>query len=62
MEDLEFLEKILLVNALPANGVDRAIEKAVKGEKYEAQVMLMKYKEKINGYENQISIEDRFAL
>lgn len=61
-DDFSFLEEILLINALPANGVDRAIEKAVKGEKYEAQIMLMKYKEKINGYESQVSIEDRFAL
>lgn len=62
MNDLDFLEKMLLVNAMPAQGIDWAIQKAIKAKKYEAQVMLVKYKEKIGGFENQASIEDRFTL
>lgn len=56
------LEKLLNNNALPAQEVDKAIEKAIKGKKYEAQVMLMDYKQRIGGYSNEPKIEDRFEL
>lgn len=56
------LENMLNNNALPAQEVDKAIEKAIKGKKYEAQVMLMNYKQRIGGYNNEPKIEDRFEL
>ena len=42
--------------------VDKAIEKAIKGKKYEAQVMLMDYKQRVGGYGNESKNEDRFKL
>jgi hypothetical protein len=56
------LEKLLNNNALPAQEVDKAIEKTIKGEKYEAQVMLMNYKQRIGGYNYEPKVEDRFKL
>ena len=61
-EDLDFLEKILFADALPLNEIDWAIEKAIKAKKYEHQIMLIRYKEKKEGFEKQISVNERFAL
>lgn len=58
----DILENMLNNDALPAQEVDKAVEKAIKGKKYEAQVMLMSYKQRIGGYNNEPKIEDRFEL
>ena len=62
-EDWDVLELILKNRVLPPDQVDKAVEKAIKGKKYEAQVMLMRYKDELGGFsEATDSITDRFSL
>ena len=49
-------------NVIPANKIDFLISIAIKEENYEAQIILMKYKDKINGYAAERTIEERFEL
>ena len=58
----DILENMLNNDVLPVQEVDKAIEKAIKGKKYEAQVMLMDYKQRVGGYGNESKNEDRFKL
>lgn len=49
-------------NAISKHLVNYFIARANKEEKYEIQVILMKYKDKINGYAAERTIEERFEL
>ena len=49
-------------NAISKHLVNYFIARANKEEKYEIQVILMKYKDKINGYAAEQTIEERFEL
>ena len=49
-------------NAISKHLINYFIARANKEEKYEIQVILMKYKDKINGYAAERTIEERFEL
>jgi hypothetical protein len=49
-------------NVISKHLVNYFIARANKEEKYEIQVILMKYKDKINGYAAEHTIEERFEL
>ena len=49
-------------NAISKHLVNYFLARANKEEKYEIQVILMKYKDKINGYAAERTIEERFEL
>ena len=49
-------------NAISKQYINYFIARANKEEKYEIQVILMKYKDKINGYAAERTIEERFEL
>ena len=49
-------------NAISKYYINYFIARANKEERYEIQVILMKYKDKINGYAAERTIEERFEL
>lgn len=61
-DDWEVLELILKNRVLPPDQVDKTIEKAIKGKKYEAQVMLARYKDELGGYSEAVDNISRFSL
>ena len=56
------IDSFAIHEVIPANKVDFLISVARKEENYEAQVILMKYKDKIGGYNETIDSTERFKL